>query len=164
MKKFFLSFFLIIVFAFYALLSQKPEPYTIAVSSDTTGTVKKKQQQLSEPARNPSSPAIASKQPTTTTGLYKDGEYVGKVADAYYGNVQVKVIVQNGKITDVQFLDYPQDRRTSLMISNESIPQLKQEAIQAQSANVDIVSGATETSNGFIESIASALTQAKNQL
>jgi uncharacterized protein with FMN-binding domain len=94
--------------------------------------------------------------------MYKDGTYTGVSADAYYGNVQVQAIIQNGKLADVQFLDYPRDRSTSLRISSEAMPYLKSEAIQAQSAPVDIVSGATEISGAFNQSLASALAAAKN--
>jgi uncharacterized protein with FMN-binding domain len=98
--------------------------------------------------------------PTQTTGRYRNGKYTGSVADAYYGNVQVKAIISNGKISDVQFLQYPNDRKTSVMINSQAMPYLTQEAIQAQSANVDGVSGATQTSRAFIESLQSALNQA----
>lgn len=94
--------------------------------------------------------------------LYKDGTYIGNVADAYYGNVQVKIDITGGKIADVIFLQYPNDRQTSVEINNQAMPYLKSEAIQAQNASVDGVSGATETSQAFIESLASALAQAKN--
>ena len=84
------------------------------------------------------------------------------MADAYYGNVQVQAIVQSGKLADVKFLDYPQTHQTSVYINSQAMPYLTQEAIQAQSANVNIVSGATFTSQAFIQSLASALSQAKN--
>ena len=106
----------------------------------------------------PPPPASSSAQ----QGAYKDGQYTGPSVDAYYGNVQVKVTVQNGKISDVVFLDYPQDRNTSVMINSQAMPYLKAEAIQAQSAPVDIISGATATSGGFNTSFAAALAQAKN--
>ncbi len=93
-------------------------------------------------------------------GAYKDGQYTGSIADAFYGNVQVKVTISGGKITDVQFLDYPHDRGTSIEINSQAMPYLKQEAIAAQSASVDIVSGATQTSGAFQISLASALAQA----
>ncbi len=99
--------------------------------------------------------------PVSKTG-YKDGEYTGDVADAYYGNVQVKVSIHGGKVSDVQFLQYPNDRRTSVQINTEAMPYLKKEAIQAQSAEVDIVSGATQTSLAYRESLASALQQSRN--
>jgi len=74
----------------------------------------------------------------------------------------VQVVVQGGKLTDVTFLDYPQTHQTSVYINSQAMPYLKQEAIQAQSANVNMVSGATLTSQAFIQSLASALSQAKN--
>ena len=93
--------------------------------------------------------------------LYKDGIYTGNSEDAYYGNIQVKAIISNKKITDVQFLQYPNNAARSLAINTLAMPNLKQEAIQAQDAHVDIVSGATDTSNAFMQSLSSALTQAK---
>lgn len=93
-------------------------------------------------------------------GPYRDGTYTGSVADAYYGNVQVQATIQNGFITDVQFLDYPQDRGTSIYINSQATPLLRQEAIQTQNAQVDTVSGATETSGAFRQSLGSALSQA----
>ena len=92
---------------------------------------------------------------------YKDGTFTGITEDAYYGNVQVKTVISGGKITDVQFLNYPHDAARSLAINTFATPNLRQEAIQAQSASVDVVSGATDTSNAFMQSLVSALTQAK---
>jgi uncharacterized protein with FMN-binding domain len=95
-------------------------------------------------------------------GQYADGTYTGDPADAYYGTIQVEAIIQNGKLTDVQFLQHPSDRSTSVRINNHAMPILRQEAISAQSANVDTVSGATDSSGAFQQSLASALSQAKN--
>ena len=94
------------------------------------------------------------------SGVYTDGTYTGTAADAYYGTVQVKAIVQNGKLATVQFLQYPSDRSTSRSINGRAIPALTGEAIQAQNANVNIVSGATFTSQAFQQSLQSALAQA----
>lgn len=93
---------------------------------------------------------------------YIDGSYTGTAADAYYGTVQVKAVVQNGKLVDVTFLQHPSDRSTSRAINNQAMPMLTQEAIVAQSAQVDGVSGATFTSQAFQQSLASALVLAKN--
>ena len=102
---------------------------------------------------------------TPSTGssstTYKDGTYTGSSADAYYGNIQVQVSISGGKITDVQFLQSPGDNGTSRMINSQAMPLLKQEAIAAQSAQVDIVSGASDSSQAFQQSLASALQQAK---
>ena len=103
---------------------------------------------------------IPTQAPLARVG-YKDGEYAGPVTDAFYGLVQVKAVIQAGKIADVQFLQYPNDRRTSIRINNIAMPYLITEAIQAQSAQVDIISGATLTSQAFAESLQSALATAK---
>lgn len=102
---------------------------------------------------------------TTSTNVpgatYKDGTYTGSVADAQWGNVQVQVNIQNGKISNVTFLQYPNERDRSVRINQYADPQLISEAIQVQNANVDIVTGATDTSEAFIQSLTDALSQAQ---
>jgi uncharacterized protein with FMN-binding domain len=93
--------------------------------------------------------------------IYEDGDFVGKSVDASYGQVQVKAVIHNDKIVDVQFLDHPRHRSTSIMINTYAMPILKTEAITTQSAKVDIVTGATFTSLAFRESMGDALLQAK---
>jgi uncharacterized protein with FMN-binding domain len=97
----------------------------------------------------------------TTGAAYKDGSYTGSVADAQWGVIQVKAVISGGKISDVQFLQYPNERERSVEINGYADPQLTQEAIQAQSAQVDIVTGATDTSEAFMQSLNDALTQAQ---
>ena len=104
--------------------------------------------------------APASSSGSSTASGYKSGTFTGPAVDVNYGLVQVQATVQNGKIADVQFLQYPSDRRTSQQINAIAMPYLQQEAIQAQSANVDIISGATLTSEGFQMSLQSALANA----
>ncbi len=92
---------------------------------------------------------------------YKNGSYTGSVQDAFYGNIQVQAVISGGKITDVIFLQFPNDNRTSQYINSQADPMLKQEAIQVQSAQVDIISGASASSQAFQASLADALSQAK---
>jgi len=92
--------------------------------------------------------------------LYKDGKYDGSIVDAYYGNIQVRAIIESGILTGVQFLSYPSDRSYSVEINKRAMPILEAEAIKNQSANVDIVAGATNTSNAFRSSLGSALSLA----
>ena len=73
----------------------------------------------------------------------------------------MRATIANGKLADIMMLDYPQDRDTSIQINDSALPQLKQEAIQAQTAQVDGISGATDTSQAFVESLGDALAQAK---
>jgi uncharacterized protein with FMN-binding domain len=97
--------------------------------------------------------------PASTTG-YADGTYTGSRADALYGVVQVRAVVQGGRITSVEFLSQPSGRRESDRINQRATPILIQEAVASQSANVQVVSGATLTSRAFMESLQSALSQA----
>ncbi len=116
------------------------------------------------PAPTPVVPPPAPTPPPAPVnqGQYKNGQYVGSVADAFYGNVQVKAIIKGGQISDVQFLSYPSDRSHSIEINQYAMPILTSEAIQAQNANVDIVSGASDTSMAFQQSLGAALDQARN--
>lgn len=93
-------------------------------------------------------------------GKYKNGEYVGSVVDAIYGNVEVKIVVKRGDISEVEFLQYPDHHSYSLTINPEALPFLQSEAIRVQSAEVDTFTGATQTSRAFRESLQSALDQA----
>ncbi|MDO8499837.1 MAG: FMN-binding protein [bacterium] len=98
---------------------------------------------------------------TPMMGTYKDGEFTSDSIDAFYGNVQLKVSIAQGRITNVKWLDYPKVHKHSLFLNTFTLPTLRTEAIQAQSANVDIVSGATATSEGFRQAMTSALALAK---
>jgi uncharacterized protein with FMN-binding domain len=126
-----------------------------------------------QPQTTPAQPVQTAPQPQPTptptpapqpvakpTGQYKDGAYTGPSVYVYYGNVQVQAVVQGGKLADVKFLQYPSDRSTSRYINSQAMPMLTQEAVAAQSAQVDGVSGASATSQGFIQSLSSALSQA----
>jgi uncharacterized protein with FMN-binding domain len=110
----------------------------------------------------PPTPTTAPTVIVRAQGQYKDGAYTGPQVDAYWGVVQIKAVVRNGKIAQVTFLEYPSDRRTSQRINSIAMPYLQTEAVQVQSANVDLISGATLTSEAFAESLQAALTSAKN--
>ena len=83
----------------------------------------------------------------------------GQVVRTPYGLVQVEVTVGPSGIVDVQALQLPYDRSYSARISRIVEPMLRDEALQAQSANVDLISGATYTSTGYAMSLQSALDQ-----
>jgi uncharacterized protein with FMN-binding domain len=84
----------------------------------------------------------------------------GAVEQTRYGPVQVRVAVRSGRIADVQLLQVPQDNPRSLQINTYAAPLLRAEALKAQSASIDVVSGATYTSQGYDASLQSALSQA----
>ncbi len=93
---------------------------------------------------------------------YKDGAYTGPVVDAYYGLMQIQAIIKGGRLQSIKVLQYPNDRRTSIFINRQALPMLRDEVISAQSANVDIVSGATLSSEAFIQSLGAAISKASS--
>jgi uncharacterized protein with FMN-binding domain len=104
--------------------------------------------------------ALPTPQPTTTTTSGAARTITGPVASTDYGDVQVQVVLQGTKIVDVKALELPNDRSRSARISQQAGPLLRQEALRAQSANIDLLSGATYTSDGYIRSLQGALDQA----
>lgn len=84
----------------------------------------------------------------------------GDAADTMYGPVQVEITVKDGKIADAQAVEYPQESMRDEQINSYAIPDLNQEAVGASSANIDAVSGATYTSEGYLSSLQSALDKA----
>ncbi|MFD6697684.1 MULTISPECIES: FMN-binding protein [unclassified Microbacterium] len=107
-----------------------------------------------------SSTTSGSGSATTPTGL-KDGTFTGQAADTRYGAVQVAITVSGGQITDVSVPQYPNTERRDEEINAQAIPILVSETKSAQSAQVDMVSGATFTSDGYTQSLQSAIDQAK---
>jgi uncharacterized protein with FMN-binding domain len=108
----------------------------------------------SSPAPTPTQSSSGSSSSSTS------GTYTGASADTRWGPVQVQITVQNGKITAAQAVVYPQENPRDQEINAYAVPQLNSEAVQAQSASIDAVSGATVTSDGYIESLQSAIDQA----
>ncbi|HTZ43995.1 MAG TPA: FMN-binding protein [Jatrophihabitans sp.] len=84
----------------------------------------------------------------------------GAAADTRYGPVQVQLTVGNGTVTAVNAVVYPQNTPRDYEINSYAIPLLNQEALSAKSAQIDMVSGATYTSEGYLQSLQSALDQA----
>ena len=146
MKKILLSAATVVAFVVYALFQKGGQPAgAVSVSAATAPST---------------STSTVSGTAVAASGGLKDGTYVGSAENASYGTVQVQAVMKGGKITDVKFLTYPSDRRTSQQINSRAIPILQQETIAAQSANVNTVTGATFTSQAFVASLQSALAQA----
>lgn len=89
------------------------------------------------------------------------GQYTGSAVQTPFGTVQVQVTMQNGTITEVQALQLPTGRGHTQQVSAYAGPQLRSEVLRAQSAQVDTISGATYTSEAYIQSLQSALDKAK---
>ncbi len=146
MKKFVIGIFIVGVFVVYSIGIRHQQPVIARPSSSASGS------------GTPSTATSSSGSTSSTT--FKDGTFTGSSEDAYYGNVQVAVTISGGKIASVNFLQYPNTHQTSVYINQQAMPYLQQEAVQSQSSNVQIVSGATYTSQAFQQSLQSALSQA----
>jgi uncharacterized protein with FMN-binding domain len=85
----------------------------------------------------------------------------GDVVNTRYGPVQVQVQIADGTVSDVAVVQYPSSDSKSERISARALPTLRTEALTAQSATIDTVSGATYTSEGYAESLQAALDQAR---
>ncbi len=96
----------------------------------------------------------------SATGATTDATINGSVAQTRWGPVQVQLKVSAGKIVDVVVLQQPNGNRRDDEINSYALPVLRTEVLQAQSANIDGVSGATVTSDGYRESLQSALSLA----
>ena len=155
MKKVTVTILIIGSFIIYSILYNHTTPVALLPDNSIAASSSKR------PSPTTSDVLIKPNATDTSGSLYKDGTYIGSVADAQWGYVQVKVIIQQGRITDVPFLQYPDDRNRSISINAYADPQLTSEAIQAQSANVDIITGATDTSEALIQSLSDALAKAK---
>ncbi|MFF2142987.1 FMN-binding protein [Kitasatospora sp. NPDC058190] len=86
----------------------------------------------------------------------------GDTVNTRYGPVQVQVTLAGSRITTVDVVKYPNEERRDREINSNALPVLNQEAISAQSAQIDVVSGATYTSDGYVRSLQSALDRAKS--
>jgi uncharacterized protein with FMN-binding domain len=162
MKKWILSAVVVLSFGAFAVYqkaqSTKPSQVSTAPSTTSVGT---DDGSAGTSTATPVTTAPAAST-STTAGAFKDGTYNGPAVNAFYGTVQVAAVISGGKLTNVQILQSPSDRGESAQISSRDLPKLESEAIAAQSANINGISGATQTSDAFMQSLASALVQAKS--
>jgi len=100
---------------------------------------------------------------TASSGTASSGTsstVTGDEASTRWGPVQVELTVANGTITDVSVVQYPNGNGKDQQINARALPVLIQETLDAQNATIDMVSGATVTSEGYLESLQSALDKA----
>ncbi|WP_336110859.1 FMN-binding protein [Streptomyces sp. PTD9-10] len=124
------------------LLSLKPHTSPTLATADTES-----------PAPSSSSSPSAGAGPGTRS-------VTGDTVQTRWGPVQVRVTIESGRLTDVTAISYPQDNPRDQEINGYALPQLRREALAAQSAQIDTVSGATYTSEGYRQSLQSALDSA----
>ena len=146
-----------------ALTGANSSPTPDTGSGSGTGAAAGSGSASSTPAQGGSSPSTSPASGSGSGGANgsgKSGTYTGSAADTMYGPVQVSITVSGGKLKDVTVLQVPDSGRYESEIVADALPILHSEALAAQSANIDIVSGATFTSQGYAQSLQSALDKA----
>ena len=135
--------------------------YTFLKPSIQTTPSNQKTQNINQEVNKESKNTTNNTTTSTQKGVaYKDGTYTGAVTKTNVGNFQVSVVVQGGKIDNVNVLLQP-DEEFSQSINKTALPKYVEEAIEAQSSDIALVSGASETFGGFKGSLQDALNKAK---
>lgn len=124
--------------------SSAPSQSTSSVGSSST------------PTPSSSTPGPSTPSPSATPAP-KSKKYTGRVAQTRWGPVEVEVAVTDGTITKVTVVQSPSGNGRDIEINNRALPVLVHETVDAQSTQIDMVSGATVTSEGYVKSLQSAL-------
>lgn len=130
---------------------------TSSISNADTQTTNKTENSKTSSSSSSSSSSTSD----SSTGKYKDGTYTGTATSTQWGDVQVQITISGGKLTKINVLSSPDTEQKSVEINEQALPTYKSEAIKAQSASIQQISGATETYKGFTGSLQDALNQAE---
>src|SRR5450830_1220377 len=148
-----------------ATITAAGTPTTDETTDETTATPTPSAKASAKASAAPKPSAKAS--PTPKAAVTKaapagvSGTFNGATAQTQFGPVQVQIVVKNNTIVSANAIQYPTGNSRDVMIASYAVPVLNSEAVQAQSANIAMVSGATYTSNGYLQSLQSALNQAR---
>ncbi|MFF2847782.1 FMN-binding protein [Streptomyces sp. NPDC058001] len=104
--------------------------------------------------------STATPAPGASSGAGRSGTFTGDAIDTRYGPVQVRATLAGGRLTAVKVLQVPDQGGREQQIVATAVPRLTSAALKANSAQIDAVSGASYTSDGYIRSLQSALDQA----
>jgi uncharacterized protein with FMN-binding domain len=143
---------MVLLFSYRTSLDDGTTPSTVAVGGQATTSGSTPTDTATPGTAPPSSGTTASSGSAT---------YTGAVAQTRWGPVQVAITVTDGKITNVAVPTYPSGNGRDQEINASALPILTRETLSAQSARIDTVSGATVTSDGYIQSLQSALAAAR---
>lgn len=108
-------------------------------------------------ATTPATGAVTSEPSQSTSTTTPARTVTGDPVQTRYGPVAVQITMANGQITAVDAVEYPTAKARDVQINTRAVPQLNRETLAAQSAQIDMISGATYTSVGYITSLQSAL-------
>jgi uncharacterized protein with FMN-binding domain len=154
MKKTLVIIFAVAILGVLATFTLAPQKPVVGKASTPVITTTTQPSTAQNTVAQPSSNMMAQ------SGKYKDGTYTGSTESNPYDVVQVKMVVSGGKISDITLAQLTADGRQSNEIVNYAIPRLKNQALSAQSASIDGVSGATYISQSYASSLQAAIDKA----
>ena len=154
-----------IVFAILSTITTVVLLFSYHTSTNLAGSAASAGAQLPAAPSAPVSPGSGSQSRSSnksgsSAGTSSPASFTGAAADTRWGPVQVRITVQGGKISASHAVQYPQGTSRDAQINGSALPVLNQEVVQQQSASIDTVSGATVTSDGYLQSLQSAIDQA----
>lgn len=132
----------------------------VSPQPSTTGTSTTSSAATSTTSTTSGTSSAASPSTSATKKAPKDGTFNGDSVQTPFGNMQVQIVVAGGKITDVKALQVTDYGGRSVQISNYATPILRSEVLKSQSAQVSTVGGGTYTSEGYLNSVQSAIDKA----
>ena len=144
---------LVLLFSYRTSTNATGAAVAAATAPATTPSTADPVPRATEPASPTTSPSASASDGGTGTAK----TYTGSSASTRWGDVQVTITVTGGRITDVQVPVYPPGNGRDQQINAYAVPALVQETLQAQGSDIDMVSGATVTSEGYLQSLQSAL-------
>jgi uncharacterized protein with FMN-binding domain len=147
---------LVLLFSYHTSLNQQGSALAAGIPPGTGSAT-----DTTEPTDDGSgTDATAEPDSSAGTKTTSSKKYTGEVAQTQWGPVQVEITVKNGKITAAQAVQYPNGNPRDQEINAYAVPALNQATVSAQSAQIDALSGATVTSDGYIQSLQSAIDKA----
>ncbi len=154
----------VLLFSYHTSTNQSTIPSVATVNGSAATESSPSSSSGTGPDPDSSSGASGSDTSTSDQGsVTSGGTFTGSAVNTRWGPVQVQITVANGTITDVTVPVYPTSDQRDIEINSQALPILIQETIDGQSAQIDMVSGATVTSVGYIQSLQEAIDQANLQ-
>lgn len=150
-----------VTLSFGVAVAMAIDGYIVFFKNQQTSSVANSDTSKTTTKTTSSTKSQASSTSSSTTGKYKDGTYTGSSTSTRWGDVQVQITIAGGKLTKINVLNSPNSEQKSVEINEQALPTYKSEAIKAQSASIQQISGATETYKGFTGSLQNALNQAE---
>ncbi len=149
---------LVLLFSYHTSTSSAAS--TSVVAQGGTGTTSDGSTDSGSSSSGSGSSSDSGSSSGSGSGSSSGKTYTGDAVSTRYGDVQVKITVANGKVTAAEVTTVPWNNPRDQQINSYAVPVLNSEAVDAQSDQIDMVSGATYTSEGYIQSLQSALDQA----